>query len=141
VIGREEHRLAYGLLGGLDATVAGLDRRLRVDVGLLLEQCDRGADVVGRGRAQRERGCLVAHAPDVVARKVGLCGRCARRVVDLGAHSFTRERLRRHGVGKALVRHDAFGTLAREHAPSVHLLGRIRLGAAASPRPASRLLR
>src|SRR5262249_37496128 len=93
--------------------VAGLDRCVRVDVGLLLEQRDRRPDVVGRGGAQREARGLLVHAGDVLGRKVGTLGRRAGGVVDLGPPAVTGE-----GGGEAFVRHGDGATLARERPAS-----------------------
>src|SRR4029079_940610 len=107
-----------------DGLVAGVNRRDRVDVGLLLEERDRGPDVVGRGRTQREARALLVDAVHVVVREVGAFGGGTRGIVDLGAHAFTRQ-----GAGEPLVRHGAVETLARGAAADVHVHGRTRFGA------------
>ena len=100
VIRREEHGLAHDQLRGAHAAVARVDRCQRVHVRLLLEQRDRGADVVGVGGPEGEAFALAANLRHVRRWEVGARSRFARRSLDLGANVIVRE-----GVGNAIVHH------------------------------------
>ncbi len=102
VVRREEHRLSHHQFDRADAPIARLDRRDDVDVGLLLEQRERGPDVAGIGGSQRETFARGVHLSDVVRRKIGAVRGLPRRVLDLDAFVGVGE-----GDGNAIAHHGA----------------------------------
>ena len=98
VVHREEDGFPHHQLRRADATIARVDRRRRVHVGLLFEQRDRRSDVARIGGSQREPLGLCVQLLEVSRGEIGALGSPASGSRDLGALVFVRK-----GVGNAIV--------------------------------------